>query len=366
MREKAITKTSIIGIVTNAFLAAFKAGVGLLAGSIAIVLDAVNNLTDAMSSIITIVGIKLAKKQPDNKHPFGYGRMEYFSTILIALLVFLAGFTSIIESVKRILNPEVPDYQIVTIVIVVASVITKLLLGRYVSKQGKKYNSDSLIASGADATFDSIISASTLVGAVVTHIFNISIDGYIGAVISVFIIKAGVEMFLEAMGDVLGNRPDSEISKEIKKVVGELEGVNGAYDLVLHNYGPDKAIGTIHVEIDGEMNAVDIHKLTKKIQAKIVEEFHIFLTVGIYAVDQKNADKAAMREKINSICKAHEGVVNTHGYYIDLDEKVVTFDIGIDFTILERDAFAEKIKKEVEEAYTGFKTFINLDTYYSD
>lgn len=366
MREKAITKTSIIGIITNVFLAAFKAGAGLIAGSIAIVLDAVNNLTDAMSSIITIVGIKLAKKHPDNKHPFGYGRIEYFSTILIALLVFAAGFTSVIESIKRILKPEIADYRAITIIIVIASVIAKLFLGSYVKKQGKKYNSDALIASGVEASFDAIISASTLLGAVVTYLFNISIDGFIGAIISVFIIKAAIEMFLEAFGDVLGNRPDSEVSKQIKQAIAAIDGVNGAYDLVLHNYGPDKALGTVHVEINGEMNAVDIHKLTREIQKKIMEEFHIFLTVGIYAVDQQNAEKVSMRENINSICKAHEGVVNTHGYYIDLSEKIITFDVGVDFTIIDRVAFSEDIKNEVERAYSGFGVYVNLDTYFSD
>lgn len=366
MREKAITRTSIIGIIANVFLVAFKAGAGLIAGSIAIVLDAVNNLTDALSSIITIVGIKLAKKHPDEKHPFGYGRIEYFSTIVIALMVLIAGVTSIIESGKKILSPEVPDYRLVTIIIIVASVITKLVLGRYVSKQGEKYNSDALIASGADASFDAIISASTLIGAAVTYFAKISIDGYIGALISIFIIKAGVEMFLEAVGDVIGNRPDSEISKEIKQTVAAMDGVNGAYDLVLHNYGPDKAIGTIHVEIDGAMSAVEVHKLTKKIQRAIVEQFHIFLTVGIYAVDHQDETKVSMRSEINALCKANEGVVNTHGYFIDLEDKIISFDTGIDFTILNRVAFADKITKEVEAKYPGFEVRVNLDTYYSD
>ena len=366
MREKVITQTSIIGIIANIFLAAFKAVAGFFAGSIAIVLDAVNNITDAMSSIITIVGIKLSKKNPDDKHPFGYGRIEYFSTILISLLILFAGISSITESAKRIANPELPDYSIVTIVIVVASVIIKLILGKYVSKQGEKYNSDALVASGSEAKFDAIISASTLVGAAVTFLLHISIDGYIGIIISAFIIKAGIEMFLEAIGDVIGNRPDSEVSKKIKKTIAEMDGVNGAYDLILHNYGPDKAIGTVHIEIDGQMNAVDIHKLTKRIQRKIIDGFHIFLTIGIYAVDGIDKEKVSMREKIDSICKSNEGVINTHGYYIDFDEKIISFDVGIDFTILDRNTFEKNIKAEVERTYPGFSAYVNLDTYYSD
>lgn len=366
MREKIITRTSIIGIITNVFLAAFKAIAGLIAGSIAIVLDAVNNLTDAMSSIITIVGIKLAKRPPDEKHPFGYGRIEYFSTILIALLILVAGVTSIVESVKKIVHPEIPNYGGVTIVIVVASVIVKIVLGRYVSRQGKKYNSDALVAAGAEASLDAIISISTLIGAVVTYFFNISVDGYLGAVVAVFIIKTGIEMFTESVGDVIGNRPDSEISQKIKQTIAAMDEVEGAYDLVLHSYGLDKMIGTVHVEINGEMSAVEIHKLTKKIQRVIAEQFHIFLTVGIYAVDYNNQERVSMRETINALCKAYEGVINTHGYYIDLDEKIISFDVGVDFTILDHAAFCGKIKKEVEEKYSGFMIYVNLDTYYSD
>ncbi len=366
MREKAITRTSIIGIVVNIIFAAFKAAAGLLAGSIAIMLDAVNNLSDALSSIITIVGIKVAKRRPDDKHPFGYGRMEYFSTILIAILVLVAGCSSIVESGKRIFNTELPDYSVVTIVIIVASVIMKLVLGRFVSSQGKKYNSDALIASGAEASFDAIISASTLLGAVVTFIFHFSIDGFIGVFISVFIIKAGIEMLLEAIGDVIGNRPDSVVSKEIKRTITELDGVNGAYDLILHNYGPDRAIGTVHIEVDGDMSAVEIHKLTRKIQEKIFEDFHIALTIGIYAVDQKNDEKVSMRERIDTICKTHDGVINTHGYFINADEKVISFDVGIDFTISDREAFEKTVKSEVEKEYPDFRAYINLDSYYSD
>lgn len=365
-REKAITRTSVIGITTNIFLVAFKAGVGLLAGAIAIVLDAVNNLTDALSSIITIIGIKLAKKHPDNKHPFGYGRIEYFSTILISLMILGAGVTSIIESVKKIINPTIPDYKAVTIIIIVVSVITKLMLGRYVSHQGKKYNSDALQASGADASFDAIISVATLVGAIVTLIFDISVDGYIGAIISVFIIKAGIEMLLSAISDVLGNRPDSEISQNIKKTIAGFNGVNGAFDLILHNYGPDKAIGSVHVEIDGEMSAVEIHKLTKQIQKKIMEQFHIFLTVGIYAVDHQDIEKVSIRENINGLCKSKSGVINTHGYYIDLEEKIISFDVGIDFTISEHSVFNNELTQMIENEYPGFRVIINLDTYYSD
>lgn len=366
LREKAITRTSMIGILANLFLAGFKAVAGLLAGSIAVVLDAVNNLTDALSSVITIVGVKLAKKQPDHKHPYGYGRIEYFSTIIIALFVLSAGATSLVESAKKISVPEVPDYSVVTIVIIVASVIVKLVLGKFVKGRGEKYNSDALIASGADASFDAIISASTLVGAAVTYFAHISIDGFIGGIISIFIVKAGLEMLLEAMSDVVGNRFDSEITIEMKSFVASIPGVLGAYDLVLHNYGPDSAIGSIHVEVPAEMTARELHKLTVDIQEKVAEKFHIFLTVGFYAVDLVDEQKKAIRDNVRAICSKFDGVVNSHGVYVDKEKKKMSFDVVIDFSVKDRKELTQKIAEAVDKEYEGYTVEVNYDANYSD
>ena len=366
IREKAITRTSIIGIVTNVFLAAFKAGAGLIAGSISVVLDAVNNLTDAFSSIITILGIKLAKKKPDEKHPYGYGRIEYFSTILIAVIVLSAGVASLVESVKKIFSPTLPEYSLVTVIIIVISVITKLVLGRFVKGQGEKYASDALVASGSDASFDAIISASTLIGAGITYFLHFSVDGILGAIISAFIVKAGVEMMLEAVSHVIGKRPDSAITGEIKATVNAIPGVLGTYDLILHNYGPDSAIGSLHVEVNGNMTATQLHALTQKIQRAVLEKFHIFMTVGIYAVEQENAEVISMRSKIGEICKGHEGVVNSHGVFIGLEEKRISFDVTMDFSVADKLGMAQAIQKEVEGTFPGFAVTVNCDTNYSD
>lgn len=364
-REKQITKTSIIGILTNLCLVAFKAIAGLLSGSIAIILDALNNLTDALSSVITILGIKLAKRKPDDKHPFGFGRIEYFSTILISFMVLFAGGTSIVESVKKIISPEMPDYTVVTIVIVVASVVTKLGLGRFVSSQGEKYNSDALVASGADASFDAIISASTLLGAVAAYFFNISIDGYLGAVISCFIIKAGLEMLFGSLSDIIGNRPDSEITKEIKMTAASIPNVMGAYDLVLHNYGPDHQVGSIHVEVPATLDGYQIHHIITQIQDVIMEKFHIFMTVGIYAVDESDG-KAEMREVIRDTVTAFDGVVNVHGIYISKEDKDIRFDTTINFKVKDKEHLNNMIIEALTEKLPEYKVNVKFDTNYSD
>ena len=203
-RSKEIIRTSVIGIVANVLLASFKAIVGLLAHSVAVVLDAVNNLSDALSSVITIIGTKLSVRPADSKHPFGYGRVEYFTAIIIAVIVLTTGVTSLVESVKKIINSTEPDYTTVTLIVIIAAILTKLVLGWYVRRQGKKLDSDALIASGSDALFDAVITLATLISAGVMLIWNVSLDGYLGAIISLVIIKAGVEMLASPINQLLG------------------------------------------------------------------------------------------------------------------------------------------------------------------
>ena len=363
LREQQITKTSIIGIIANVFLASFKAMVGLLSGSIAIVLDAVNNLTDALSSVITILGVKLAKRPPDDKHPFGHGRVEYFSAVIIAAIVLGAGASSMIESVKKIITPEAPDYSVLTLVIVAVAVVVKLVLGRYVKAQGEQYNSDALVASGSDASFDAIISASTLVGAVIMLLFKLNLDGIIGAVISVFILKAGIEMLLDSVSNLVGIRPDSAITREIKATVTSFPGVLGAYDLILHNYGPDSAIGSIHVEVPSEVSASELHKLTRSIQLAVLEKFHVFLTVGFYAIDSARKEESQL---IQRTAKQHEGVLGTHGIYFDEERKILSFDVLVDFTVKDKEALCRSLTAQLQPSFPDYTIAVNCDTNYSD
>ena len=361
-REKQITRTSVIGIIANVFLSGFKALVGILAGSIAVILDAVNNLTDAMSSVITIVGIKLAKRKPDDDHPYGHGRIEYFSAIIIAGIILAAGISSLVESVKKIIHPEMPDYSVYTLIVIAVAVVVKFFLGRFVKAQGQKYNSEALVASGSDAGFDAIISLATLVGAAITLLFHITVDGFIGAAISCFIIKAGIEMFMESVGSVMGARPDSEITKAIKSTVASIEGVKGAFDLVLHDYGPDSAMGSVHIEVDADLSANEIHRITKRVQLAVEEKFHIFLTVGLYAVDKEHA---AERKAIRDVALQHEGALNVHGVFIDDDLKYVSFDVMTDFRV-DREELRKDLEGHIHEMHPGYEVDIKFDTNYSD
>ena len=296
-REKIVIKTSVIGIITNIFLAAFKAGIGLLSNSIAIVLDAVNNISDAGSSVITIVGTKLAGKAPDKKHPFGHGRIEYLSAMMIAVIILYAGTTSLIESVKQIIKPETPDYDPTSLIIIAVAVVVKIVLGAYVKKVGEKVKSDSLVNSGADATLDAVISFSTLVAAVIFMVFNLALEAYLGAVIALIIIKSGIEMLRGTISQLLGEQNDLEVAKAIKKTVMGFKNVLGGYDLILNNYGPNRWNGSLHIEVPDTLSVVELDQLLREISVKVVKEYRVLLTaIGVYSVNTKDEDAAKTKE----------------------------------------------------------------------
>ena len=350
-REKAIVKTSVIGIVTNIFLAVFKAIIGTISKSIAITLDAVNNLSDAISSVVTIIGAKLGAKQPNKKHPLGYGRIEYLSSMIIAAIVLYAGITSLVESVKKIIQPEAADYSTVSLIIIAVAIVVKLVLGQFVKKQGKKHNSGALIASGSDALFDAILSASVLACAVIYIVWGISLEAYIGVVISGFIIKAGVEMMLETVNDIIGKRADREEIKNIKKLICEEPGVRGAYDLLLFNYGPNKNYASVHLELPDTMTVDEVDKLTRKLQAKIYLETGVVLTgVGVYSFNTSDDESAKMRNNIQKTVMEHEWALQMHGFYVDTENKTMRFDVVISFDA-DRTEAVRTLSEKVQALY---------------
>ena len=366
-REKIIVRTSVIGIVANVFLAAFKAVVGIISNSIAIVLDAVNNISDALSSLITIIGTKLAAKEPDKNHPFGYGRIEYLSAMIISLIVFYAGITSFIESVKKIIHPETPEYITTSLIIVAVAVLVKILLGRYVQSVGNRVNSDSLVNSGKDALLDSIISASTLLAAAIYLIFGISLEAWLGAIISLIIIKSGYEMLKDTISQILGERNDPELARNIKKTVVSFPGVNGAYDLVLNNYGPDAWNGSIHIEVPDTYSADQLDQLIREIQLKVYNEHHVVLTaIGVYSINTKDQEAIEIEKKVRKIVFSHENVRQMHGFYLMKDRKTMRFDLVISFDAADRKAEFDEVISDVQKAFPDYKLQAALDTDYSE
>ena len=365
-RNKVIIRTSIIGIIANVFLAGFKAAVGLAAHSIAVVLDAVNNLSDALSSIVTIIGTRLANRKPNKKHPLGHGRIEYLSAFIVSALVLYAGITSLVESIKKIIEPEEPDYSIISLVIIASAVIVKIFLGRYVKAQGEKVNSGSLIASGSDAMFDAILSASVLLSAIIFMTTGLSLEAYVGVVISIFIIKAGLEMMSETLNEILGKRADKELTDRIKEILNEEEEVRGAYDLIINNYGPDTNYASVHLELPDVMTVDQVDLITRRVQAKVYKETGVILTgVGVYSYNTKDDEASRIRNAVLKKVMSHEWALQLHGFYADTVNKTVRFDVVMSFDVDSKEAIQE-LYQEVQELLPDYTLTIVPDLDLTD
>ena len=345
-RSAEIIRTSVVGIVANVLLAAFKALVGLLASSIAIVMDAVNNLSDALSSVITIIGTKLSQKPADREHPYGHGRVEYFSAIIIAVIVISAGVTSLAESGKKLFHPVEPSYTASTLIVIIVAIVVKLLLGWYVKKQGEKLKSDALIASGSDALFDAIITVATLVSAAVMLLWGVSLDGILGVLISAFIIKAGIEMLFSPVGELLGARVPPELVADIKKEVLAFDEVHGVYHISLHNYGPDVIIGSLHVAVNDTLTALEIHSLTRKISIEMYKKHGIVMTVGVYAVATGENQRRELQTLVTRTLAAHKEIVQVHGFYCSEKENLVSVDVVPDVSVHDNQALCEQLVRD--------------------
>ena len=365
-REKTIVKTSIVGIITNLFLVGFKAFVGFLSNSIAVILDAVNNLSDALSSVITIIGAKLGSRQPDKKHPLGYGRIEYLSSMIVAAIVLYAGLTSCVESVKKIIHPEAAEYGAVSIIIITVAIVVKLVLGMYVKKQGKRVNSGALVASGSDALFDAILSSSVLVSAVIFLIWGISLEAYVGVIIACFIVKAGVEMMIETLNDIIGKREDAETSQELKRIICEEEAVLGAYDVTIFNYGPNKNYASVHIELPDTLSVDDVDKITRRIQVNVFRRTGIVLTgIGVYSYNTSDDEAARMRNAIQKTVLTHDWALQMHGFYADTEKKTLRFDVVLSFDVERKEALTI-LYGEISALYPDYEILIVPDVDMAD
>ena len=365
-REKIIIRTSVTGIIVNILLAAFKAAVGLAAASISVVLDAVNNLSDALSSVITIIGARLATRKPDKDHPLGHGRIEYLSAMIVSAIVLYAGVTSAVESVKKIIAPVKPHYTAMSLIIIATAVAAKILLGRYVRSQGRKADSGALIASGTDALSDAALSLAVLLSALFYTFTGIALEAYVGVVISAFIIKAGFEMIQDTIKDILGRRADAEISRRVRELVVEEPEVMGAYDLFLHNYGPGRYYGSVHVELPDTMTVEELDVLTRRIQNKVYHETGVIMTaIGVYSYNTRDGEAAEIRNRIQNKVLAHDWALQLHGFYIDQEAKEIRFDVVMAFDIRHRDGLAI-LHEELDPLFPDYRLIIAPDIDITD
>lgn len=364
-RMKKVVTVSIVGILVNVALGVIKIIVGNAANSVAVTSDAVNNFADSISSLVTIITMIIVGKGATRKHPFGFGRVEYFSSIIISVLVLFTGGEFMVESIKHIIHPAATNYGNVALVLLVVAILAKIFLGLYTRRQGKKANSPNLVASGQDALSDAILTGVTFVGALLSRFAHWNIDGWIGAIVSIFVLKSGLEILLDVVNKLLGDRPDAELGDMIMKEITATPGIIGAYDLILHNYGPNIFIGNVNVELDEQLSIRDAYEIVKPLSVKIANEYGVFMYFGFYAVNTTDEKTMEMNRKVKDTLMKEPDVLQVHAFYVEQDKKFMSFDVVLDFNVKDQLAKEKTIRDKVHSLFPDYEVEMVFDKDYT-
>lgn len=363
-REGVVVATSALGILVNLVLATVKVIIGTAVSSIAIVSEGVNNATDCATALITIVGTKLSAKHPTEKHPFGFGRIEYLTSLLISVLILFTGFELLKSSVELIFHPEEMSISYVTLAIVAVSALVKFIMGNYTIGQGKKIDSGSLIALGTDCCSDSVVSLVTIGTALVFLLFHVSLDAYAGIIMSAVVLKAGLEVLKDTVDDILGQAGEKELAKDLYKMIRSEPIILNAADMMLHNYGPDRYSGSVNVEIDHDKSVGEVYAALHALQLKIMHEHNIVMVFGIYAVDLDHADAKELRKCIGSFVRTQEHVTSFHALYIDPKNQDIYVDLVVDYELTDWDALRAEFTQYMAQKYPGRRLELVIETNY--
>ena len=362
-REGVVSATSLLNIIVNLFVAIMKIIVGLLASSIAIISEGVNNATDALSSTLTLIGTKLANKRPDADHPFGYGRIEYLTSLIISLFILVGGWEMLTSSIKLIFNPEELSISYVSLAVVMVSAIIKFALGVYTIKMGKKVDSSALEAVGVDCRNDSFVSLVTIGASLFYLLTGRSTDAYAGVFTSYLIIKAGYEILKDTISELLGRPGDKELVKSLYKEIRDTDGIINAVDMVLHNYGPDAYTGSVNVEIDHNKSVGDIYDFLRPLQIKLYQEYKVAMVFGIYAVDNDSEESRTLRKQIAGFIQKQPHIKSYHAVYSDPKTNKLYCDLVMDY-----EGDYEVIYKDfvtyLSSLYPDKEIEINIDTEF--
>lgn len=361
-REKIIIKTAILGIVVNIFLASIKIIIAIASNSVAVISDAINNISDAFSSVITIFGSKLASKMPDENHPYGYGRTEYIGGLIVSIIVLMLGMQFFKSSFDVIINPEKTSFEASALWFLLFAMFVKFAIASHYKKVGIKTKSISLKAVGAEAFGDGVISCIILVSAALSYFYEIFIDGYAGVIASLFIIYNGVILIKETFDRIIGVRVEKEVSDTIYKAVKQCEMIHGAYDLILHNYGTERYVGSINVEIDEHLTLPLVSQRLNELQIEIYNKFRVYLVFGIYSI---NLGQNSAKECVNNALREFASIKSIHAFFIDSAKKSVRFDVVVDFKERNLEQLRASIEEKIAQLFVGYKIFIVIDREFA-
>lgn len=363
-RDGIISATSALGITVNVILAITKVILGLLTSSIAIVSEGANVAADSLSSLITLLGTKLAQKHPDEKHPFGYGRIEYLVSLIIAVLILVTGVEMLTSSVKLIFHPEEMNISYLAIAIVLGSAIVKFCLGTFTMHMGKKADSNALVGVGLDSRGDAYASLVTIASSLFFLLFGINLDAYAGIFISLLILKAGWEVLSPTIADLLGRPGEAELAKELYQEIRSTPGILSAVDMMLHNYGPDAWSGSVNVEIDHEKTVGELYAVLHDLQLRIMHKYKVVLVFGVYAVDNDHEEVRALRKDIAKFVRQEEGVESFHAVYLDNAGKTFYVDFIVDYTLKDWEALRSRFLEYIAPILPGYHVELTIETQF--
>lgn len=371
VRGKYIFLGGLVGILSNFLLFVIKLSVGLITSSIAIMADAFNNLSDAGSSIITIVGFKLSDKPADAEHPFGHGRIEYISALIVSFMVMLVGFQFVKSSLERIFNPIDIKFETIPFILLLISIFIKLWLSRFNKFVGNKIDSSALKAASADALGDVFTSSCVVISYLAAKFTSFPIDGYLGTLVALFILYSGFSLTKETLNPLLGEAPDPELVQKIQDMVLSYDNITGVHDLIIHNYGPCRCMASIHAEVPCDISIMEIHEIIDTAEREISEKLKIYLVIHMDPIAMEDEE---VKKDFNMVCdiiEKDERIKSIHDFRVvgQGEVKNLLFDVVIDSekmfkTMTKHETLINDINKAVKEIHPKYNCIITIDNDY--
>ena len=331
---------SVVGIFCNVLLFSVKLTIGLILSSLAVTADAFNNLSDAASSIISFIGVKMAGKPADAEHPFGHGRIEYIAALIVSFLVIEVGFTFFKSSISKILHPEEISFDLVPFVILILSILVKLWMAFFNNKLGKRIDSKVMLATAADSLGDVITTSATVLSIIICHFTSINVDAIAGLVVSAIVIWSGISIAKDTLEPLIGERIPAELYQKITDIVESYDGIVGTHDLIVHNYGPNRSMATIHAEVPNDVNIEVSHEIIDKIERDVKKDLNILLVIHMDPVEMRDEEVLSLREKTSRIVHALDPELNFHDFRVlkENEQRNLIFDLVVPDSYSEKDA----------------------------
>lgn len=370
VREKYGYIGGIIGILINLLLFGIKITIGIFSNSIAVIADAFNNLSDVASAVITIFGFKLAGKPADREHPFGHGRIEYISGLIVAFIVMIVGFQFVLTSIERIKNPTAINFSLIPFLLILISILFKIWLSSFYRYVGKAIDSSALKASSVDALSDVISSSTVAASLILSNFFSFPLDGYMGIVVSLIILYAGYNLIKDTLNPLLGMAPDKELVENIQKAVLSYDNICGVHDLMIHNYGPGRIIASIHAEVPCNISIIKIHEIIDKAEKEISKNLDIYLVIHMDPINTNNEEVLKDKEILDSVLKNFPIIKSTHDFRVvgEGEFKNLIFDavIDVDHHLSKDEEYnlVEDINNSIKRIHPQYNVIITIDKDY--